>query len=159
MKTPQFIIDVRSTGRLPVAADTVELIRAGVSDNTLKAYRSATQKLFAWLSGRVIDDGLLAQYITDLHSQGKSPATIALVVAAVKWQAKDLSIDGGLSLPITARTLAGIRHAGKERGRGQVDGLIWQQVERVCTFAESDKTIAGLRDSAMIRLMSDCLLR
>ncbi len=29
----------------------------------------------------------------------------------------------------------------------------------MCAFAESDKTIAGLRDSAMIRLMSDCLLR
>ena len=56
--------------------------------------------------------------------------------------------NGGLSLPISQRTLAGIRHAGKERGRGQVDGLIWQQVERVCTFAEADKTIAGLRDSA-----------
>ncbi len=35
----------------------------------------------------------------------------------------------------------------------------WQVTERVCAFAESDKTIAGLRDSAMIRLMSDCLLR
>ena len=38
-------------------------------------------------------------------------------------------------------------------------GLDWQATERVCAFAESDKTIAGLRDSAMIRLMSDCLLR
>ena len=31
--------------------------------------------------------------------------------------------------------------------------------ERVCAFAESENTIAVLRDSAMIRLMSDCLLR
>ena len=31
-------IDVRQGGRLPVAAETVHLIRAGVSDNTLKAY-------------------------------------------------------------------------------------------------------------------------
>ena len=30
---------------------------------------------------------------------------------------------------------------------------------RVVAFAESDKTIAGLRDAALIRLMSDCLLR
>ena len=168
-------IEVRDTERLPVAKDTANLIRAGVTDNTLKAYRHATQKLEAWLNGQVLDvlstkqtpgpsrgvkinDRLLAEYITNLHEQGKSPATIALVVAAVKWQAKDLSVDG-LSLPITARTLAGIRRAGKGRGRGQVDGLIWQQVERVCTFAEADRTIAGLRDSAMIRLMSDCLLR
>ena len=28
-----------------------------------------------------------------------------------------------------------------------------------CIYAEADGTLAGLRDSAMIRLMSDCLLR
>lgn len=48
---------------------------------------------------------------------------------------------------------------GKDRGRGQVTGLDWQQTERFCAFAESENTITGLRDSAMIRLMSDCLLR
>ena len=36
--------------------------------------------------------------------------------------------------------------------------MLWQEVERVCIFAETDGTIADLRDSAMIRLMSDCLL-
>ena len=55
--------------------------------------------------------------------------------------------------------MAGIRRAGKDRGRGQVNGLIWQDVERVCIYAETEGTIAGLRDAAMIRLMSDCLLR
>ena len=60
---------------------------------------------------------------------------------------------------ITTRTLAGIRREGKNRGRGQVDGLTWSDVERVCAYAEIDKSTAGLRDSALIRLMSDCLLR
>ena len=60
---------------------------------------------------------------------------------------------------VTTRTLAGIRREGKERGRGQVDGLNWSDVERVCAFCEMDNSIAGLRDSALIRLMSDCLLR
>ena len=59
---------------------------------------------------------------------------------------------------MTDTVLAGIRREGKDRGRGQVDGLDWQAVERVCAFAEAEKTLAGLRDSAMIRLMSDCLL-
>ena len=30
---------------------------------------------------------------------------------------------------------------------------------RIVTFAESEKSIVGLRDAALIRLMSDCLLR
>ena len=100
---------------------------------------------------------MLATYITGLHHQGKSPATIAQVVAAVKWTASKSRID--VVGEITQRTLAGIRREGKDRGRGQVEGLIWQDVERIAAFAEADKTIAGLRDSAMIRLMSDCLLR
>ncbi len=60
---------------------------------------------------------------------------------------------------VTERTLAGIRREGKDRGRGQVDGLTWDDVKRVCSFAEASRTLAGLRDSAMINLMSDCLLR
>ena len=34
---------------LPVSVDTAKLIRASVSDNTLKAYRHALKKLETWL--------------------------------------------------------------------------------------------------------------
>ena len=95
---------------------------------------------------------------TRLHEDGKSPATIGQAVAAVKWQLKHQS-QGTTNFPITHATLAGIRRAGKDRGRGQVDGLTWQDVERVCLLAEMENTLAGLRDAAIIRLMSDCLLR
>ena len=40
-----------------------------------------------------------------------------------------------------------------------MDGLTWKDVERVSSFAEAARTLAGLRDSALINLMSDCLLR
>ena len=62
-------------------------------------------------------------------------------------------------MPITQATLASIRRDGKDRRRGQVEGLIWQDVEKVCIYTEADGTISGLRDSAMIQLMSDCLFR
>ena len=75
----------------------------------------------------------------------------------MRWQAKNAGIE--IVGEVTTRTLAGIRREGKDRGRGQVEGLTWADVERVCAFAEMDKSIAGLRDSALIRLMSDCLLR
>ena len=139
--------------------ETENLIRASVADNTLKAYQKALSAFQSWLSENNADfsDDTLAAYITMLYDAGKSPATIAQAVAAVKWQLKNDNVSQ--ELPITTRTLAGIRRKGKDRGRGQVSGLDWQQVERVCAFAEAEKTIAGLRDSAMIRLMSDCLLR
>ena len=143
---------------LYVPEETQTLIQTSISENTRKAYQRALAKLEAWLSGCPLSDALLANYITALHKDGKSPATIGQAVAAVKWQLKHQSQEA-LNFPITQATLAGIRREGKDRGRGQVDGLIWQDVERVCVYAETEGTIAGLRDAAMIRLMSDCLLR
>jgi site-specific recombinase XerD len=143
---------------LQLPEETESLIKASVAENTLKAYQRALQSLTAWLAGRTLSDALLANYITTLHEDGKSPATIGQLVAAVKWQLKHQSQET-LNFPITQATLAGIRREGRDRGRGQVDGLIWQDVERVCIYAETEGTLAGLRDAAMIRLMSDCLLR
>ena len=143
---------------LQLPEETESLIKASMAENTRKAYQRALQSLTAWLAGRTLSDALLANYITTLHEDGKSPATIGQLVAAVKWQLKHQSQET-LNFPITQATLAGIRREGRDRGRGQVDGLIWQDVERVCIYAETEGTLAGLRDAAMIRLMSDCLLR
>ena len=141
-----------------IPQNTKELIQAGVSENTLKAYRWALQKLDEWLSTAVspgeLTDAVLAEYITHLHESGKSPATIAQAVAAVKWQSNNLNIN--IAGVITERTLAGIRRDGRDRGRGQVDGLTRDGMHRVVSRAEAADTLAGLRDSAMIRLMSDC---
>ena len=147
-----------SDSGLRIASGTGEAIRANVSDNTLKAYEHATRKVAAWLEGRGLTDAVLAEYIRFLHAQGKSPATINLVVSAVKWMAEYRGADTVVG-DITARTMSEIRGEGKERERRQVDGLTWDDVERVCAAAESSDTAAGLRDAAMISLMSDCLLR
>ena len=149
---------VESNVQVPhLPEETESLINASVAENTRKAYQRARHALERWLAGRSLSDELLATYITHLHNHGKSPATIGQVVAAVKWRLK--KANAAIHLPITDTTLAGIRRDGKERGRGQVDGLIWQAVERICIIAETEGTLAGLRDAAMIRLMSDCLLR
>ena len=143
---------------IAIASETASLIKASIAENTQKAYQRALHSLETWLSGRTLSDTLLANYLTALHETGKSPATIGQAVAAVKWQLKHQSNEQ-MNLPITQATLAGIRREGKDRGRGQVDGLIWQDVERLCIYAETEGTLTGLRDATMIRLMSDCLLR
>ena len=144
---------------IAIKEETENLIKASIAPNTIKAYRRALAGLQDFLSNnsQEFSDNTLAAYLTQLHLDGKSPASIAIVAAAARWQLRNENKD--YDLPVTARTLAGIRREGKDRGRGQVKGLDWQDTERVCAFAESDGTIIGLRDSAMIRLMSDCLLR
>ena len=143
-----------------ISDQTQALIKAGVAPTTIKTYQHALQQFEAWLAGRPPNDSLLANYITELYQDGKSPATISKIVAAVKWTAKNHGLGTrGFSFEITKKTLAGIRREGKNRGRGQVGGITWDMVEQICALAEADNTLAGLRDSALIRLMSDCLLR
>ena len=150
-------IEKQAEMREHLQSEVKRLMSASLSPNTQRAYQRALQGLEHYLNGRRLTDDQLAAYITHLHDTGKSPATIGQAVAAVKWRLK--KSNETLHLPMTDTTLAGIRREGKDRGRGQVDGLIWQDVERVCIYAETEGTLAGLRDAAMIRLMSDCLLR
>ena len=140
-----------------ISEETEELVKASVAPSTVKTYRLAMQQLEIWLDGRSLSDHLLANYITGLYQDGKSPATISKIVAAVKWTVKNQGVE--ISFEITEKALAGIRRKGKDRGRGQVDGITWEEVEQICALAEAEGTVAGLRDSAMIRLMSDGLLR
>ena len=56
--------------------------------------------------------------------------------------------------------MAGLRREGRDRGRGQVQGLQWGQADTAAAVASSGgQSLAGLRDAALIALMSDCLLR
>ena len=143
-----------------ISDETEDLVNASIAPSTVETYRLAMQQLEIWLDGRTLSDNLLATYITGLYQDGKSPATISKIVAAVKWTVENHGVvEKNLSFEITEKTLAGIRRKGKGRGRGQVDAVTWDEVEQICALAEAEGTVAGLRDSAMIRLMSDCLLR
>lgn len=148
---------------LNVDRDMALLIQQSIAPNTLKAYQHALKRFHAWLHANdfqpdCLTDEIVAKYIAELYTDGKAPATIGIVMAAVRWRAANAEGSDVVG-ELTNKTLAGIRRSGRERGRGQVDGLTWTDVERICALAEAEKTVAGLRDSAMIRLMSDCLLR
>ena len=138
---------------------TAELIEKSFAENTVRNRRQALKHFDEWLNGRPCSDGLLAQYITHLFDQGKAPGTISIVVSAVKWLLKHRNNGTSVDLPITSATLSGIRREGRDRGRGQRNGLTWKEVERICAVQEADGTLRGLRNSAILRVMSDGLLR
>ena len=115
---------VRQGNSLVISDSTKELIQASVSYNTLNAYGWALQRTDEWLSAvndkRELNDAVPAEYLTDLHESGKSPATIAQVVAAAKWQSANVKLQ--VFGAATARTLAGICRNGGDRVRGQYHG-------------------------------------
>ena len=131
-----------------------------LSDNTRGAYKKAWKRLTD--RGVVIadlKDETLALVISQLDAEGLSPATLSLTIASVKWYFKHLFTLAVQQWPITDARLTSIKRDSVNEGTGQVDGLDWSDVDVVCRLSALDKSVRGLRDAAMIRLMSDCLLR
>ena len=60
--------EIRLEVPLHVSVETAGLIRAGVSKNTLKAYRHASKKLESWLAERGGD--VMARAASDLSGKG-----------------------------------------------------------------------------------------
>ena len=85
--------------QVDISDETEELVKASIAPSTIQTYRRAVQQLEIWLDGRTLSDNLLANYITGLYRDGKSPATIGRIVAAVKWTVKKRR-RGGKELPV-----------------------------------------------------------
>ena len=107
---------------------TAKLIEKSFAENTVRNRQQALKHFDEWLKEQPCSDGLLAQYITHLFDQGKAPGTISIVVSAVKWLLKHRNNGTSVDLPITSATLSGIRREGRDRGRGQRNGLTWKEV-------------------------------
>lgn len=142
----------------PSSVDVVRLLEASIAPNTAKAYGDALRKLFEHLDGQPMTDATLAGYLAHLYTRGLAPASVTVVVQAVRFWEK---LEGRPSSvgPLTSRTLAGIRREGRNRGRGQVTGLTRETVNIMVQNVLSTNTLAGLRDATLFRVMSDGLLR
>ena len=58
------------------------------------------------------------------------------------------------------QVLKGLSRTGKGRGRGQVQCLDWRAADLAAgVAANGGRSLAGLRDAAIIQVMSDALLR
>ncbi|MDE0227331.1 MAG: tyrosine-type recombinase/integrase [Spirochaetaceae bacterium] len=101
----------------------------------------------------------IAVYLQACHEGGAAPATIRVARAAI---AKAHRVSG-FTDPTTGNlcrdVLRRIGREGRDRGRGQVAGVGWTQAEAAARLAEDDGTLQGLRDGAIVRLMSDTLAR
>ena len=145
--------------RAPVSEGLADLFSHSIARNTAKAYEAALTRLDARLDGSPLTDRVLAEYLSELHGQGRAPSSIALVVAAVKFRARLQGVSSPVG-PVTSRALAGIRRAGKERGQGQVQGVGFAAADAAAAVAGGDtEDLPGLRDAAMIAIASDGLLR
>lgn len=132
----------------------------GINENTRRAYESALRGVDTWLReqrpGKALDDTALADYLAVLTTQGRSVSSAALVVAAVRWRAK----QEGLPLPANETAVA-LRCYGRMAcaGPGQVRGISWEEADQMGDLAARVGDARGRRDAALIAVGSDALLR
>ena len=159
---------LRDSGTLTISdSDRIRIAAAweALSANSRRNYQGAWGRCSQWLNDRGmttddLSDELMAVYIASLDAEGRTPATITVAVAAVKWFFANVRNEER-SWQTTENKLRSIRRDSKTKGPGQVAPLTYNLVDRICSQAEADtkNPLKGLRDSAIIRLMSDCLLR
>ena len=146
-------------GELAVRETARQLAAASISDNTQRAYAGTMRRLKQHLDGAELTDATLADYLAHLFELGRSPASAAMLVAAVRFQVRVTGSDSPVGAA-TDRVLAGFRRAGSDRGRGQVAGVRWGQADAAAAVAANGgESIHGLRDAAILAVASDAMLR
>ena len=155
----QALVQVEAAPLAAPSAAVAGLVAASIAPNTKRTYEAALKRLDAALEGQDLTDASLSVYLASLHAAGLSPAVASMAVASVKFRCRlrGLASPAG---PATDRVLAGLRREGKGRGRGQVDGVRFSEVDTAAAVAANDGgSVAGLRDAALLAVASDGLLR
>lgn len=135
------------------------LASAALATNTRASYHTALERLSEWLGDAPLTDEALADHVLSLHQDGLAPGSITIVVAAVKFYADALGQPNPAGTQ-TQNAMKYIRRDGRDRGNGQVLGMRWEQADAAAAVACSEEdSLSGLRDAAIICVMSDALLR
>ena len=131
---------------------------SGLAATTRYNYVSAFNRADEFFQGSEVTDGRLADYMEHRYGLGLSPGAIEIDARALKFRAAamDLPIPWGRQCKATMRK---IRREGASRGRGTAKALRQPEVDKLVARCESEFSLAGLRDGALIGLMFECLLR
>ena len=142
-------------------AETITDIHDGYAKSTLRAYAAAFLKFRNWLGDGDIDDNTIADYIRSLRFAGLSPASAHQFLASMRFLAKNQPTATTFDIGPAARAaLRAFRVEFAKKPRPPpVSGIDWRQSELCAALCANDQTASGYRDAAIIRVMSDALLR
>ena len=148
----------RTTTRAPAPLSPAALAAApqALSANTLRAYRRQAADVDRRLRGRPLDDEGLSEVLADMTAEGLGAATLGQAAAAVRYTARLMGSPDPVGPSCSVVLAAARRASGAQR---QAVGIDWGSADAVAAVAAAGGDPAGLRDAALIALMSDCLLR
>lgn len=135
------------------------LTEAYCAKNTLRAYVSGWKRWQAWARDHGVravpaDPASVAVYLSERAESGRSPATVRLDRAAIGAAHRAVEAVDPTAHKAVRRVLRSIGTTHRDRGRGQVQGMSWQAVDRTAVLAGNVGSLAGLRDAALLLLCS-----
>lgn len=144
-------------GSLGTARKAVEaFVQRGKADNTRRAYRGAVRAWCQWAAGHALpalparaED--VAAYLADMALRKRTPRTIDLHRAALRYLHHLARLAIPTSHPLVAATLAGIRREAPGAGPQQKTALTWTPLTRVLEEVQGDD-LASIRDRAILLL-------
>jgi len=127
-----------------------------ISDETGRAYGRALQQVTRQLAGRPIDDHSLSEALSELSSNGAGRAKLSQIVAAVRFGARQT----GWPDPVgpSCETVMRVHRRSTPPAR-QVAAVDWEHADAAADAAAFAGDAIGLRNAAVIAVMSDALLR
>ena len=157
-----------TTRGAPASVDRQRRVAAAVAalaPNTRRAYGFAWAAWERWATehGRQVLPAAaadVANYLEARHAAGASPVTVRTARAAVAKAHQVSGIADPTADGLCRDVLRRIGREGRDRGRGQVAPIGWAHAEAAASLASlGGGGLQGLRDAAIIRVMSDTLAR
>ncbi len=143
----------------------VTLEASGLAKRSKSIYRRAIERFEQWhgaMESLDIEeyDAILAKYAYHLHKSNLAPKSVRLQTTCLRFFLKQWYRLNG-PWPLLENSMRVINREGRSRGRKQRDGISWQDVELMArvSLAPGRKRYNAVRDAAMVRVMSDGLLR
>ena len=138
--------------------DLRELVEGALSPTTLNTYVVMLRKIERDQGAIPDTDKELAEFLVRRFREGASPGYLRNIRDAISFDARRKGKPSPAG-PRTRARLTQFSREGRGRGRGQAKGVQWPQAEAAATLATAEGTINGTRDSAIISLMSNAMLR
>ena len=129
---------------------------ASLAPNTRRSYANSLRDLHAALDGLPLTDETLAAYILDRAEKGFAPKAIGIVSSVVKMFAKVAGKDNPVGFQTGYAMCKILKDGGAQK---QAVGIGWGDANVIASISANGGDIAGIRDAAIIAVMSDALLR
>lgn len=129
-----------------------------LAPSTIRNYRRALRSVQDRLDGQPMSDSTLSEAFASMAADGLGPSTLAQTVAAVRFAAR----TAGLVDPVGPQCEVVMRAHRRDQASPpkQAAGIGWDAADAIAqAAANGGGSVAGLRDAAIVAVMSDAMLR